>query len=48
MTKQELIYQLTSLKRHCESFKAEDDDIWKADIEALEKAIKILEVTPLE
>lgn len=48
MTKQEVIEQLESLKRHCESFDAVDDDIWHSDVEALEKAINILEVTPLE
>ena len=48
MTKQEVIQQLTSLKRHCESFDAVDDDIWHSDLEALDKAIKILEVTPIE
>lgn len=53
MTKQEVIEQLESLMDNSKSFirEKEDDefnDIWKRDIQALEKAIKILEVTPLE
>lgn len=48
MTKEDMIYQLKSLKDHCKSFRETDDDIWQSDVEALDKAIKILEVTPLE
>lgn len=50
MTKQETINQLKSLKKHCESMTDYEDssDIWNCDVEALEKAIKIIEVTPLE
>lgn len=42
MTLSELIHQLESLKEHCEELIMDSNDIWFKDVEALNKAIKIL------
>lgn len=40
MTNEQIIYQLESLLDHCQSMISDDDDnMWKADVEALTAAI---------
>lgn len=50
MTKEEVIDQLESIKRHCESMVDENEvhDIWRADTIALKIAIEIIKKQPSE
>lgn len=42
MTREELLYQLESLRNHCEIMKCDSDSVWRLDAEALEIAISEL------